>query len=76
MVLDHATDLMDSVQMDLLQAINTLCLLEVPVLWNKPVHTAETLFQSPVDYHVAPVTAWSYAKCFPSQESDSSAFNT
>jgi hypothetical protein len=58
----------------LLQAINTLCLLEVPMLLNKLDDTAGTQFPSPLDYHVAPVTAWSYRDYFPSQGFDSSIF--
>lgn len=58
----------------LLQATNTLCLLEAPMLWNKLAHTAETQFPSPLDYHVAPVTTWSYPKYFPSRGFDSSVF--
>lgn len=58
----------------LLQATNTLCLLEAPMLWNKLDHTAETQFPSPLDYHVAPVTTWSYPEYFPGQGFDSSVF--
>lgn len=60
----------------LLQATNTLCQLEAPVLWNKLAHTIETQFPSPLDYHVAPVTTWSYPEYFPSQGFDSSVFRT
>lgn len=59
----------------LLQATNTLCLLGEPTLWNILAHSAETQFQSPLDYHVAAVTAWSYPESFPSLGSDSSTFS-